>query len=140
MALDVHCSKGTYVRSLTEDLGLALGVGAALAELRRVQSGSFTLADAVPLAAVEPSAELMRGGAPLISMDRALAHLPVEDLRDEAAWLRLAQGQPLTEAELASHAEPGTVARLRHRGQVVALGVLRDGALWPQRLLVPRER
>lgn len=135
--LDVHCSKGTYVRSLAEDLGQLLGCGAALAELRRVQSGSFTLADAVALDALEPTASLMQGGAPLVSMDRALSHLPAEDLPDEAAWRRLAQGQPLAEAALASSAEDGTLARVRHQGQVVAIGVLREGALWPQRLLVP---
>ncbi len=47
--VDVHCSSGTYVRSLAHDMGEILGCGATLAGLRRTQSGRFTLKDAIPL-------------------------------------------------------------------------------------------
>ncbi len=47
--VDVFCSSGTYVRSLANDLGSALGCGAHLVGLRRTKSGRFTLRDAVPL-------------------------------------------------------------------------------------------
>ncbi len=47
--VDVHCSSGTYVRSLAHDLGEKLGCGAYLVGLRRTKSGHFTLRDAVPL-------------------------------------------------------------------------------------------
>jgi len=47
--IDVHCSSGTYVRSLANDLGQKLGSGAHLVGLRRTRSGQFTLKDAVPL-------------------------------------------------------------------------------------------
>lgn len=47
--VDVHCSSGTYVRSLANDLGEKLGCGAMLAGLRRTKSGKFTLNDAIPL-------------------------------------------------------------------------------------------
>jgi tRNA pseudouridine55 synthase len=47
--IDVYCSSGTYVRSLANDLGKALGTGAHLIGLRRTKSGRFTLRDAVPL-------------------------------------------------------------------------------------------
>ncbi len=47
--VDVFCSSGTYVRSLANDLGAALGCGAHLVGLRRTKSGRFTLRDAVPL-------------------------------------------------------------------------------------------
>lgn len=47
--VDVHCSSGTYVRSLANDLGEVLGCGAMLAGLRRTKSGKFTLKDAIPL-------------------------------------------------------------------------------------------
>lgn len=49
VVIDVHCSSGTYVRSLANDLGEALGVGAHLVGLRRTMSGEFTLRDAVSL-------------------------------------------------------------------------------------------
>jgi tRNA pseudouridine55 synthase len=59
LVLDVRCSKGTYVRSLAEDLGETLGCGAHLAALRRTASGPLTLAGALTLEALEavPEAE-----------------------------------------------------------------------------------
>ncbi|SDL79077.1 tRNA pseudouridine synthase B [Corynebacterium mycetoides] len=54
----VHCSKGTYIRSLARDLGEALQVGGHLTALRREAVGAFTLADATPLAALETSPAL----------------------------------------------------------------------------------
>ncbi len=49
VVVDVHCSSGTYVRSLANDLGEKLGCGAYLVGLRRTKSGRFTLRDATPL-------------------------------------------------------------------------------------------
>lgn len=49
VVIDVYCSSGTYVRSLANDLGEALGVGAHLVGLRRTKSGQFSLRDAVSL-------------------------------------------------------------------------------------------
>jgi tRNA pseudouridine55 synthase len=53
LRLQVECSAGTYVRSLAHDLGQSLSTGAHLAGLRRTQAASFSLSDAVPLAALE---------------------------------------------------------------------------------------
>ena len=52
-AISVACSSGTYIRTLAADLGAALGGCAHLATLRRTRVGSFTLAEAIPLAAIE---------------------------------------------------------------------------------------
>jgi tRNA pseudouridine55 synthase len=49
VVVDVHCSSGTYVRSLANDMGNALGCGAYLVGLRRTKSGRFSLRDATPL-------------------------------------------------------------------------------------------
>lgn len=46
----VHCSKGTYIRTLCKDIGEALGCGGCMAELRRVSAGAYTIDEAVPLA------------------------------------------------------------------------------------------
>ena len=46
----VHCSKGTYIRTLCKDIGVALGCGGCMESLRRVTAGGYTIADAVPLA------------------------------------------------------------------------------------------
>ena len=45
----VHCSKGTYIRTLCKDIGAALGCGGCMAALRRVQAGDYTIDQAVSL-------------------------------------------------------------------------------------------
>ena len=47
--LRVHCSKGTYIRTLCKDIGEALGCGGCMAALRRVQAGEYTARESVPL-------------------------------------------------------------------------------------------
>ncbi len=47
--LRVHCSKGTYIRTLCKDIGEALGCGGCMASLRRISAGSYSIEEAVPL-------------------------------------------------------------------------------------------
>ncbi len=47
--LRVHCSKGTYIRTLCKDIGAALGCGGCMEALRRIQAGEYTISEAVPL-------------------------------------------------------------------------------------------
>jgi tRNA pseudouridine55 synthase len=68
----VHCSKGTYVRSLVADVGRALGCGAHLTALRRTGSGVFGLDRALDLAALDPETAQRA----LIAPAEALAHVP----------------------------------------------------------------
>jgi tRNA pseudouridine55 synthase len=82
VTLDVRCSKGTYIRTLAEDIGAKLGVGASLAALRRTASGGLTLAGAVTLAQIEATPDEARA-ALLTSPDRLLAEAP--ELRLDAA-------------------------------------------------------
>ena len=81
----VHCSTGTYIRSLGRDLGAALGVGGHLIALRRHRVGSFTLDDARTLDELEKNAQLS------LSMDDALTRAwPVLDVTaDEYAALSM---------------------------------------------------
>ena len=60
LVLDVRCSKGTYIRTLGEDIGEALGCGGHLVALRRVQTGPFDLGGCVTLAALEAMDEAER--------------------------------------------------------------------------------
>lgn len=55
--LRIHCSKGTYIRTLCHDIGQALGCGGCMASLRRVQAGAYTLAEAVTLDEILASAD-----------------------------------------------------------------------------------
>jgi tRNA pseudouridine55 synthase len=84
VTLDVRCSKGTYIRTLAEDLGESLGCGAHLAALRRTGSGPLGLDGAVTLAQL---AELDEAGRDrlLMDADALLADAPVVRLDSEEA-------------------------------------------------------
>ncbi len=82
--LRVDCSGGTYIRSLAHDLGRALGSAAHLAALRRTRVGGLTLAEAVPLDALEQDGRALLV-ARLLPADRAVQHLPSLRLNDAAA-------------------------------------------------------
>jgi tRNA pseudouridine55 synthase len=72
----VVCSAGTYVRTLAEDLGKQLGIGAHLAELRRTRAGRFTIESSMTL---EQLVELEQANAiadKIISLDATVGHLP----------------------------------------------------------------
>ena len=90
--LDVHCSKGTYVRSLARDLALALGTVGHVSLLRRTAAGPFTLDQAVSL---DKCVELVQGPAPeqaLLPLTAGLDDIPVLAVDpQEAAALK--QGQ-----------------------------------------------
>lgn len=58
LEFDISCSKGTYIRSIARDLGKALGTGACLAALRRVESGDFNVSNAI---SPDLIAEYMKG-------------------------------------------------------------------------------
>jgi tRNA pseudouridine55 synthase len=76
----VGCSSGTYVRTLAEDFGKRLQVGAHLAELRRTRVGDFEIQQAQTLEQLKMSVEEEALGMSLLPVDAALAHFPVMDL------------------------------------------------------------
>ncbi len=132
--IDVRCSKGTYVRTLAEDIGEALGCGAHLAALRRTGSGALTLAGAVTLEALAALAEPERE-ALLRDTDSLLADWPLVRL-DEADAGRFLSGLrrrlPLADAPQVRVYGPQARAFL-------GSGALRAGELIPTRLLSPKE-
>ncbi|MBL8093382.1 MAG: tRNA pseudouridine(55) synthase TruB [Anaerolineales bacterium] len=77
--LDVHCSSGTYIRSLAHDLGQALDVGAYLSGLRRTAVGPWTIEQACPLT------DLEAGTASILPMEAALPDWPVVALDADSA-------------------------------------------------------
>jgi tRNA pseudouridine55 synthase len=80
VVIDVFCSSGTYVRSLANDLGNALGCGAHLVGLRRTKSGRFTLRDAVPLRRLQEAFVAGNWYKFLIPAAEALADWPMVEL------------------------------------------------------------
>jgi len=88
----VHCSKGTYIRTLCHDLGEALGTGAAMSALVRTRCGSFTLQDATPLSELNSREQIQER---LRSMDEALSQYPAVVLQPRAVR-RALQGQAIS--------------------------------------------
>lgn len=78
--VDVHCSSGTYVRSLANDLGEALGTGAYLVGLRRTKSGRFSLRDATPLRKLQEAFRAGNWYQYLIPAAEALGDWPAIEL------------------------------------------------------------
>jgi tRNA pseudouridine55 synthase len=76
LTIKVLCSAGTYIRTLAEDIGRRLNVGAHLAELRRTKAGKFDLSKAVTIEELEKIAAENRLSDCLISMNEAVSHLP----------------------------------------------------------------
>lgn len=89
----VRCSKGTYIRTLAEDMGKALGCGAHLTRLVRESSGAYHLESAVSLQDLEAATEEARGRM-LLPADSFVEHFPLLKLNDEEAT-RICRGQPV---------------------------------------------
>ncbi|HEY7746862.1 MAG TPA: tRNA pseudouridine(55) synthase TruB [Desulfuromonadales bacterium] len=131
ITLEVDCSKGTYVRTLCHDFGLALGTGAHLVALRRTRSGTFTEADCVTLEQLETDDAAK---PPLLSVTEALAGMPALEIDAEAAR-RLADGIPPTLASLATApgCPEGATVRLLHDGILLAVARFAPGRLSEKR-------
>jgi len=84
----ITCSKGTYIRTLCDDIGNALGTGAHMTSLTRSRVGNFRLEDAVPLAKLPDTEDRF------YAMDEALAHLREVRL-DRDAWQKAKNGVPV---------------------------------------------
>jgi tRNA pseudouridine55 synthase len=84
LELDVHCSKGTYIRTLAEDIGERLGCGAHLSALRRTACGALRIADALTLERLAAIDEAERD-ALLLPADALLAGWPRVQLPEDEA-------------------------------------------------------
>ncbi|HEX20347.1 MAG TPA: tRNA pseudouridine(55) synthase TruB [Acidiferrobacteraceae bacterium] len=131
LRLEIHCSKGTYIRSLAHDLGQILGCGAHVVGLRRLQAGSFTIDQAVTMETLQETPAEEHAGL-LLPADQALLDLPEVSLTSLATHYLL-QGQPVS----VRHSHPPGWVRLYAEGaQFLGMGqVLDDGRVAPKRLM-----
>ena len=132
--LKAHCSKGTYIRTLGEDIGNALGCGAFLSALRRVKSGSFGIDECFTLEALEALPESQRH-SPLRPVDVLLdSHHPItlqpEDAGRFLSGLRRRGDWPDHDQVAVYGAKPHALLGTAH---------VRAGELIPERLLNPQE-
>lgn len=127
----VECSKGTYVRSLVDDLGRALGCGAHLTDLRRTRSGSFTLQHVIQLSEITQELAEARLLAPAL----ALEHLPAVRVPGEELEA-IAHGKPRRWEQLggAGPAPEGVVRLLTAAGELAALGTVEGERVRYQRV------
>nr|WP_298172415.1 tRNA pseudouridine(55) synthase TruB [uncultured Pseudomonas sp.] len=133
--LAVDCSKGTYIRTLVEDIGQLLGCGAHVAELRRTKAGPFDLSRTVTLEELERvHAE---GGNEavdrfLLPVDSGLQHWPLLQFSEHSSFYWL-QGQPVRAPEAPKF---GMVRVQDHNGRFIGIGeVSEDGRIAPRRLI-----
>ncbi|MEC5396347.1 tRNA pseudouridine(55) synthase TruB [Uliginosibacterium sp. H1] len=129
VSLRVRCSKGTYIRTLGQDIGEALGCGAHLSALRRTAAGPLSLDTAITVDAIEAMPAEQRSGL-LLPVDTLVAHF-TEVRLDVAAAERFRLGQAV-EAE--GHAIEGETCRV-YGESFLGLGQWRAGRMQPQRLV-----
>jgi tRNA pseudouridine55 synthase len=139
--VEVHCSKGTYIRSLAEDLGALLGVEAHVSRLHRRSAGPFVEADSVSLQALVDT----RGeGEPeqldhlLLPTDSPVQNIPKVVISDEMGdYFR--QGQAVMSTEAYRSAKEGGIVRVcMDNGEFIGVAELVEGQLAPKRVVVKR--
>ena len=116
----VHCSKGTYIRTLCKDIGAALGCGGCMESLRRVSAGEYTIENSVPLAQVVASE------APeqfLLSVDSMFRNYPAITLTEKQEK-RCRNGNSFSIA-----LENGTYRAYSQAGEFLMLAKAEDGIL-----------
>jgi tRNA pseudouridine55 synthase len=132
LTLDVFCSKGTYIRSLAEDIGHKLGCGGTVVALRRLQAGQFRLEDALTLEQLQEK-NLESLMACLLDVDKPLDGIPVLELSSKQAVL-IKHGQQINVDNKQVEAKQGKV-RMYSEQVFLGLGeMLLDGKLVPKKI------
>ena len=135
LELEISCSKGTYIRTIADDLGQELGCGAHVIELRRTQAGVFTEKDSISaeeLALEKENRGLDKIDQFLIPMDRAIQDLPEVNLPSITAS-HVKNGQ----AVLVRHLPKNGLVRMYEDEQFIGIGSIDDdGKVAPKRLII----
>jgi len=130
--ISVSCSKGTYIRTLAEDIGAVLGCGAHLIGLRRTKTANYNIEQAVTLEQFE-AMNLEQRQAALMPMDSAVLHLPAIVLdADSTHYLR--QGQAVWQSRINAK---GLLRLYNEQQEFLGLGEQdSDGKIAPKRLII----
>ena len=133
VVLDVQCTAGTYIRTLAQDIGAALGCGAYLTELTRTAAGGFNLDQAhtlVDLDALEPSQRQVW----LQPADCLVAYLPALQL-DETDATAICQGRSIPDPGT----QPGLLRLYTGANRFLGLAHAEDGQLVSRRLITTQQ-
>lgn len=129
--ITVTCSKGTYIRTLAEDIGTMLGCGAHLIGLRRTETAGYLLSQAVTIEQLETMLIEAREDL-LLPVDSAIENLPKVILNSDAAYY-LMQGQAVWQA---GKLPSGDLRLYDEQNKFLGLGCLQDdGKIAPKRLI-----
>jgi tRNA pseudouridine55 synthase len=132
LTLEVRCSKGTYIRTLIEDIGEALGYGAHVIYLRRLAVGHFDASQMVTMSAVEAAKEQNTLQSLLLPTTSIIEDFPVLRLSN-AALFYLRRGEAVMAPKTTNM---GFVRIESAAGEFLGVGVVRDdGKVAPQRLV-----
>ncbi|MBK1727059.1 tRNA pseudouridine(55) synthase TruB [Halorhodospira neutriphila] len=137
LELEVHCAKGTYIRTLAEDIARALGTVGHVCALRRTGMGPYQEPAMWPPEALAERAEQGREAldAALLPMDSALTQYPAVELADDLAHF-VVQGQPVFVPKAPT---AGWLRLYERSGRFLGMGqVLDDGRVGPKRLVARR--
>jgi tRNA pseudouridine55 synthase len=133
--ITVTCSKGTYIRTLAEDIGAILGCGAHLVGLRRTATANYDIAQTITLEQIELMTSEQRL-TQLLPEDSAVQHLPSITLNADSAFY-LQQGQSVWQS---GQVAQGLLRLYDVQQQFLGLGELQnDGKIAPKRLIVHKE-
>ncbi|MEX1032291.1 MAG: tRNA pseudouridine(55) synthase TruB [Cellvibrionaceae bacterium] len=137
--VDIHCGKGTYVRTIAEDLGSSLGCGAHVTRLHRVQAGPFSDGDAISLEMLEAErgeqlAEVLDHH--LLPSDAPVAEMPAISLPEQSAFY-FRQGQAIMDPQVYQIGEEGDMVRVFSAvDEFLGVGeITDDGRVAPKRLI-----
>ena len=129
--ITVTCSKGTYIRTLAEDVGALLGCGAHLIGLRRTETAGYLLPQAVTIEQLG-AMPIEAREALLLPVDSAIESLPVVTLNADAAFY-LMQGQAVWQA---GKMPSGDMRLYDEQNNFLGLGCMQDdGKIAPKRLI-----
>ncbi|MCU7875058.1 MAG: tRNA pseudouridine(55) synthase TruB [Candidatus Thiodiazotropha sp. (ex Lucinoma borealis)] len=137
--MDVHCSKGTYVRTLAEDIGKRLGCGAYVSGLRRTGVGPYDDESMVTLESVQQAfseKQFTEMDDWLLPLESALAEWPEVALSADAAFY-MKQGQPIL---VPNAPTSGWVRLYANKTDFLGVGqILDDGRVAPKRLMATNQ-
>ena len=121
LRISVACSAGTYIRTLAEDIGRAVGTGAHLEELRRMRAGRFDIGQSVTL---DVLAESDDSAARLLPLEMAVSHLASISLNEDRA--AKTRGGLSTRVHDTEFTEGQRLRMLDESGTLLAIGVYDD--------------
>jgi tRNA pseudouridine55 synthase len=141
LELSIHCSKGTYIRTIAQELGEVLGCGAHVIALRRLAAGPYVEDDLVTFEELETALQQSSLDPFLLPVSSAVRQWPEVKLTDNTAYY-LRQGQPV----IVPHAPTSGWVRLSEieadeTTKFIGVGeILDDGRIAPRRLVVEQNK